>query len=98
MPPMPVLQGQKRREKVPDVAAAQVLIELREKRGLTREQVPHAMAMAGHPRTRIPSPKTLWRMEHQGHIPSIATRFELAQFYGRDVHTIWAPERPRCAA
>lgn len=90
---MPVAQGQKR----PDVAAARLLIELREEKGLSRETTPHAMAMAGIRRDRIPSPKTLWRIEELGHVPSIGVKFALAEFFDRPLHSIWPPHEPRCA-
>ncbi|MEJ7824931.1 MAG: hypothetical protein WKF48_05855 [Solirubrobacteraceae bacterium] len=90
---MPVVQGQKR----VDATAAQLLIELREKRGLGRKDIPHAMLRAGIQRTRIPSTKTIWRIEELGHVPSIGIRAALAEFYGRDLHTIWPPHIPRCA-
>lgn len=81
-----------------DEAAAKLLIELRERRGLSRSQLPHAMAMSGIPRTRIPSSKTIWRIEERGDIPSIGFKAALADFYERDLHTIWPPKTPRCAA
>jgi len=90
---MPVAERQKR----PDVTASRLLIELRERLGLSREQVPHAMARAGIPRERIPSVKTLWRIEELGHAPSIGVKFALASFYERDLHSIWMPHEPRCA-
>lgn len=86
-----------RRKPSGDAAAARLLIELREKRGLSREQVPHAMAMARIPRTRIPSVKTIWRIEELGHVPSIGIKAAFADFYERDLHTIWPPHVPRCA-
>lgn len=100
---MPVAQGQKRpngtvpKGRPADVAAARLLIELREKRGLSRDQMPHAMLVAGTPRQRIPSVKTLWRMEELGHVPSVGVKFAVATFYGRDLHSIWRPHEPRCA-
>lgn len=81
-----------------DSHAAQLLIELREQRGLSREQLPHAMAMARIQRTRIPSVKTIWRIEELGHVPSIGIKAAFAEFYERDLHTIWPPHVPRCAA
>jgi transcriptional regulator with XRE-family HTH domain len=85
------------RQKRPDVAAARMLIELREQRGLSREALPHAMAMAGLRRDRIPSVKTLWRIEELGHTPSIGVKFALAEFFDRPLHSIWPPHEPRCA-
>ena len=82
----------------PNVDAARLLIELREKRGLAREEVPREMArMPGVNRARIPSPKTLWRIEELGHTPSIGIKAVLADFYGQDLHAIWPPHVPRCA-
>lgn len=91
---MPVADRQKRS----DSTAARLLIELREQRGLSREDVPRAMAMAGVKRQRIPSVKTIWRVEELGHIPSIGIKAAFADFYERDLHTIWPPHIPRCAA
>jgi len=88
----------RRQRPEPDVPAAHLLIELREKRGLARSDVPHAMAMAGIKRTRIPSVKTLWRIEELGHVPSIGIKAAFADFYERDLHTIWPPHTPRCAS
>lgn len=85
-----------RQERAPDVSAACLLIELREKRGLSREAMPHAMLVAGIRRDRIPSVKTIWRIEELGHEPSIGVKFSLAEFYERDLHTIWRPHEPRC--
>jgi hypothetical protein len=78
-----------------DFAAAQLLIELREQAGLSREQVPHAMVMAGIRRDRIPSAKTIWRVEEQGAIPNIGARAALAEFFDRPLHSIWPPAKPR---
>lgn len=91
---MAARKGQKR---TPDVQAARLLIELREQRGLSRDQVPYAMAVAGINRQRIPSTKTLWRIEQLGHTPSVGIRAAIAEFYNRDLHSIWAPTEPRCA-
>lgn len=94
---MPVVNGQNRQPRRPDVTAARLLIELREKKGLARDRVPHEMAIAGIRRDRIPSTKTLWRIEELGHTPSIGVKAALAEFYERDLHTIWPPREPRCA-
>jgi transcriptional regulator with XRE-family HTH domain len=85
-----------RQNRAPDLTAARLLIELREKLGLSREQVPHAMARAQIQRDRIPSPKTLWRIEELGHTPSIGIKAAIADFHGVDLHTIWMPHQPRC--
>lgn len=90
---MAVIQRQKR----PNIGAARLLIELREKRGLSREDMPRAMASAGIAPMRIPSAKTLWRIEELGHEPSIGIKGALAEFHARDIHSIWAPHEPRCA-
>lgn len=85
-----------RQERAPDVSAARLLIELREKRGLSRDRLPHAMLASGIRRDRIPSVKTIWRVEELGHEPSIGVKFALAEFFERDIHTIWRPHEPRC--
>lgn len=90
--------GERARTAIVDPRAAQLLIALREKRGLSREAVPHAMALAGIQRTRIPSIKTIWRVEELGHVPSIGIKSAFADFYDRDLHTIWPPHVPRCAS
>lgn len=77
--------------------AARLLIELREDRGLARRQVPYEMVRAGIRRDRIPSLRTLWRVEEQGAVPSIGYRAALAEFYGRDLHSIWPVSEPRFA-
>jgi transcriptional regulator with XRE-family HTH domain len=74
-----------------------MLIQLREKRGITRDRVPYEMQLAGIERSRIPSTKTLYRVEELGREPSIGTKAALAEFYGVDLHTIWRPREPRCA-
>lgn len=94
---MSVIKGRSPARSI-DAGAAQLLIELREKQGLSRDRVPHAMSVAGIRRDRIPSAKTLWRVEELGHVPSIGVKAALAEFYGRDLHTIWPPHVPRCAA
>lgn len=90
---MPVSEGQKRT----DPAASELLIALREKRGLSREGVPRAMMLAGIRRERIPSAKTLWRIEELGHVPGVGVKFAIAEFFERDIHSIWPPHQPRCA-
>lgn len=54
------------------------------------------MSREGIRRDRIPSSKTLWRIEEMGHVPSIGIKAALADFYERDLHTIWPPHEPRC--
>jgi len=95
---MSATQSQRRTRREPDVSAAALLITLREKRGLTREDLPREMALAGIKRTRIPSVKTIWRVEELGHTPSIGIKAAFADFYERDLHTIWPPQTPRCAS
>lgn len=87
----------KRRAWKPDVDAARLLIELREKKGIARDRVPYEMQRSGIHRDRIPSPKTLYRVEELGREPSIGIKAALAEFYGVDLHTIWRPREPRCA-
>lgn len=72
-----------------DKMAGSLLQELREAQGLSREQLPHAMLVAGVPRDKIPSTKTIYNVERRGQIPRVRIMFGLAQFYGRDVHAIW---------
>lgn len=74
--------------------AAYLLIELREKAGLARKDVPRAMRSAGIQPGRIPSVKTLWRIEELAHEPNIGLKAGLAEFYGRDLHQIWPPRKP----
>lgn len=81
-----------------DQAAAAVLAELRIERGLSREEVPHAMRMAGIDARYVPSGRTLWRIETTGAVPCERFRFGLAQFYGRTVSGIWASTGVRVAA
>lgn len=72
-----------------------LLIELREKQGLARKDVPRAMKVAGVKPGRIPSIKTLWRIEELAHEPGIGIKAGLAEFYGRDLHQIWEPHKPQ---
>lgn len=92
-----LIPRQRRALRKPDIDAARLLIELREKRGIARDRVPYEMQRAGINRDRIPSPKTLYRVEELGREPSIGIKAALAEFYGVDLHTIWRPREPRCA-
>lgn len=73
------------------------LRELRESRGLSPEEVPHAMVRAGIDRRSIPSGRTIRRSEATGRMPHVRYAFGLAQFYGVEVPQLW-PARVRVAA
>lgn len=73
------------------------LRELREARGLSPEEVPHAMIRAGIDRRSIPSGRTIRRCESMGRMPHVRYAFGLAQFYGVDMAALW-PVRERVAA
>lgn len=86
-----------------DFDAGALLWELREARGITRQDLPREMAKAEIKRDRIPSPKTIYNIEVCGFVPrSITTRFALAEFFGRGVDDIWGSahrkQRRRVAA
>lgn len=74
-----------------DVMAGQLLKELRESQGLSREQLPHAMLRAGVRRDCIPSTKTIYNVEERGQVPRVRLKFGFAQFYSKDVVAIWGP-------
>ena len=74
-----------------DNAAAALLRELREERGLSPEQVPFEMYRAGIDRRFIPSARTIRRIEIEGVVPQIRFKFGLATFYGREVSGLWRP-------
>lgn len=77
-----------------DFAAGALLWELRESRGIRRQDLPQEMARAGIKLDRIPSPKTIYNIEVCGFVPrSITTRFALAEFYARGVDDIWGSAR-----
>lgn len=78
-----------------DTLAGQLLRELRENRGLSPEQMPYALHRAGFQPVSGP---TVRRIEREGMVPHIATRFALAQFFGREVTDVWRPSRDRVAA
>jgi len=78
-----------------DKAAGALLRELRENRGLSPEQMPHALLAAGFEPVSGP---TIRRIEREGMIPHIRNRFALAQFFGREVTELWRPRRQRVAA
>lgn len=69
------------------------LQELREEKGLSPEEVPHAMQRAGIEFRSIPSGRTIRRAEATGSLPWIRYRFGLAQFYGIPVGQLWPVER-----
>jgi transcriptional regulator with XRE-family HTH domain len=72
----------------------QWLQELREAKGLSPEEVPHAMLKARVDRRSIPSGRTIRRCETTGRRPHVRYAFGLAQFYGVDVAQLWpADER-----
>jgi transcriptional regulator with XRE-family HTH domain len=81
-----------------DTDAAAVLRDLREARGLSPEEVPHKMRMAGIENRNIPSGRTIRRVEDEGVVPIVRYRFGLAAFYERPITAIWAPARQRVAA
>jgi hypothetical protein len=70
---------------------------LRERLGLSPEEVPHAMRMAGVDLRSIPSARTIRRVE-DGVVPQVRYRFGLAEFYGRPMPAIWSVKRMRVAA
>lgn len=65
------------------------LQELREGRGLSPEDVPHAMLRAKIDRRNIPSSRTIRRVEATGRMPQIRHAFGLAQFYGVELAQFW---------
>lgn len=71
-----------------DTLAGQLLKELREDRGLSRDRMPMEMLRAGVPRDYIPCSRTLAYVE-AGRIPRVRVKFGLAQFFGVSVHDIW---------
>ncbi|MHB1950192.1 MAG: helix-turn-helix domain-containing protein [Acidiferrobacteraceae bacterium] len=73
------------------------LRELREDRGLSPEEVPHAMLRAGIERRSIPSARTVRRCEHTGRMPHVRYAFGIAQFYGVPMAQLW-PVRERVLA
>jgi len=81
-----------------DPEAGALLKHLREERGLSREQLPHAMLLAGVPRANIPAIRTVWNVEELGVIPRARIKFGLANFYDRTLGEIWAPQPTRSGA
>ena len=73
------------------------LRELREARGLSPEEVPHAMLRARIDRRAIPSGRTIRRTEAGASLAHVRYRFGLAQFYGVEVSQLW-PVEDRVAA
>lgn len=76
-----------------DFLAGEMLKELREELGLSREQMPAAMLRAGVRRDCIPSTRTIYNVEERGQIPRVRLKFGLAQFFERDVIGIWGSGR-----
>lgn len=65
------------------------LTELRESRGLSPEEVPHAMLRAGIDHRYIPSGRTIRRVEATGRKPHVRYAFGIAQFYEVDLKQLW---------
>lgn len=75
------------------------LQELREARGLSPEEVPHAMLRARIDRRSIPSSRTIRRVEATGRMPHPRYAFGIAQFYGVEIAQLWpVRDRQRIAA
>lgn len=81
-----------------DPIAGELLAELREKRGISPEAMPREMLRAGIKRDRVPSSATIRRAEGIGMVPNVSHRAGLAEFFERDMHTIWEPPSRRVAA
>lgn len=81
-----------------DTEAGELLFDLREAKGLSPEQVPHAMRKAGVARLHIPSGRTIRRVEDEGVVPHVRHRFGLAEFYGLNMGQIWEPAKRKVAA
>lgn len=71
------------------VTTGQWLQELREEKGLSPEEVPHAMLRARVDRRSIPSARTIRRIEATGRKPHVRYAFGIAQFYEIDVKQLW---------
>lgn len=69
-----------------DFLAAELLRELRENRGLSPEQMPHALLRAG---CMPVSGSSIRRIERKGAVPQVRVKFALAKFFGREVSEIW---------
>lgn len=83
-----------------DRKAGTLLHQLRVDKGLSRDALPTAMAVAGVHRDYIPSARTIYNVEVHGVIPRVRLQFGLAQFYDRNVSAVWGggparPHRPR---
>jgi len=77
----------------------QLLRELREARGLSPEEMPHAMLRAKIDRRSIPSGRTIRRVEATGRMPHVRYAFGLAQFFGVELIHLWPiDQRVRAAA
>jgi hypothetical protein len=78
------------------VQTGQILKELRESQtALMPEEVPLAMARAGIARDRIPSSRTVRRIEDGKVWPRLRYRAGLAEFYARDLHQLWPAKDPK---
>jgi DNA-binding XRE family transcriptional regulator len=76
-----------------DWQAADLLQELREDAGLSREALAHEIAKRAGKNGLYPiSAKTIYRIEVQGGVPTARVKFALAEFFGRVPSGIW--ERP----
>lgn len=80
-----------------DTEAGHLLLELRLQRGLSPEEMPHAMRVAGIEIRNIPSSRTIRRVE-AGVVPQVRHQFGLAAFYERPLVAIWEPRRARVTA
>ena len=76
-----------------DIAAGDMLRQLRTDRGLSPEALSHALHMAG---LGFVSGKTIRRIEG-GRIPTVRVQFALAQFFDRVPSQVWV-QRRRVAA
>lgn len=66
---------------------------MREARGLSPEEVPHAMLRAGIDRRAIPSGRTIRRVERYSRMPHVRYAFGIAEFYGVTVAQLWPAGR-----
>lgn len=79
--------------RAPSIKTGAWLQELRESRGLSADEVPHAMLRANIERRNIPSGRTIRRAEETGRMPQVRYAFGLAQFYGVSVAQLWPLEQ-----
>jgi hypothetical protein len=76
-----------------DPQAAKVLKELRLNKGLSPEQLSHALYVEG---LGSVSGKTIRRLEAEPYpVPQVRVQFALAAFHERQVVDIWRPRRVR---